>query len=185
MIGRTITVITLSALTVSATTNFTIDPTEVALSTRAAWCQSEINVCNQVCSDAASTNACDPELLTYDCTCTDGTTPDVSEYRLSLPFYICQQAQTDCVNENAGNLEGLENCTTTIQDNCGTKNASDATTASTTSSASSSATATGGAATSATSATASATSTAGAMPNIQHLGHGAAAVAFGLFAYML
>ncbi|KAK9772000.1 hypothetical protein SCAR479_11319 [Seiridium cardinale] len=120
-------VILASATIVSAgSSTFTIDPSSVSLSQRATWCTSEINVCGDVCT--ASQNSCDPSTLDYDCACSDGTTPDMNEYVNSLPYFICEQAYENCITDNAGNAAGQGNCTTSIKDKCGTKNATDPTT---------------------------------------------------------
>ncbi|KAM0806664.1 hypothetical protein AB5N19_07001 [Seiridium cardinale] len=123
-------VILASATIVSAgSSTFTIDPSSVSLSQRATWCTSEINVCGDVCT--ASQNSCDPSTLDYDCACSDGTTPDMNEYVNSLPYFICEQAYENCITDNAGNAAGQGNCTTSIKDKCGTKNATDPTTSTT------------------------------------------------------
>ncbi|KAI1866531.1 hypothetical protein JX265_007832 [Neoarthrinium moseri] len=187
MFSHQVAVVALSALALVSAGNstFSINPSAVPLSTRAAWCTSETNVCTAVCNNSPSEISCDPATLDYECSCNDGTTPDMNEYKESLPFHICQEAFTECITQTVGNAAGQRNCTTSISDKCGTKNATDssASTPSTTTAASSSGTAT---AASSSKAATSSTSKAGAMPtNIQHIGNGAAAVAVGLLAYML
>lgn len=104
--------------------------------------------------------------------------------------YTCEEAYKECNTANVGNAKGQANCTTTIQDNCGSLDpasysaSGSATTSSASSASSGTASATSGSA-SATGASTS-TSTAGAVPtHLQHIGTGAAAAALGLFAYML
>lgn len=193
MLVHAIAAVAASALTLvsgSSTSNFSITASNVELTTRADWCTSQTNVCTEVCSSSsAKSNTCSPDDLTYNCTCTDGTDPDMNEYLDSLPYYICEEAADECIKANVGDSTGQSNCTKSIRDNCGTKTAG-ASTATTTSAASSSGTgtaATGSATSSAKTTTATtSSSTAGAMPtSIQFIGNGAAAVAVGLFAYML
>ncbi|KAH8675530.1 hypothetical protein BX600DRAFT_507762 [Xylariales sp. PMI_506] len=183
MFTHRIAAVALSALTlVSAAGNFTIDPTSVDITTRASWCISEENTCSEVCGGSAGTNSCDDTELTYVCTCGDGTTPAMEDYKNSLPYLICEEAYSQCIDDTVGDAAAQQNCTTTIQDECGTKNASSAATTTTTTSAS---TATA-ASSSAASTSATSTSTAGAVPTaIQHLGNGAIAVAVGLAAFMI
>ncbi|KAH6646154.1 hypothetical protein BKA67DRAFT_95590 [Truncatella angustata] len=187
MFVQKVAIVAMSALTVVSAGNstFTIDPNSVTLSLRASWCTSERNACTQICGNAPD-NDCDVNTLSYSCTCDDGTSPDMNEYANSLPFYICQQAFTNCIAANVGSATGQANCTTSIQDNCGTKNASSAaTTTSSAASTSSTGTATGTAATNSGSATSTSSSAGGSMPTgIQHLSNGAIAVA-GLLAFAL
>ncbi|KAJ9134025.1 hypothetical protein NKR23_g10410 [Pleurostoma richardsiae] len=189
-----IAAVALSALTLVAAQNFTIDPNEVTLSTRASWCQGETSVCNTLCDSEPTANSCDPNTLDYSCTCQNGSAPGLEYYLQSLPTFICQQAFADCISANTGSAQGQSNCTTTIGDKCGTLDASNYTAPAASSSAAasstSSAAATSTAAASATAASgtaaASSSSTAAAAPtNVQHIGNGAAAVAIGLFAYLL
>ncbi|KAH8203887.1 hypothetical protein TruAng_001951 [Truncatella angustata] len=216
MFVQKVAIVAMSALTVVSAGNstFTIDPNSVTLSLRASWCTSERNACTQICGNAPD-NDCDVNTLSYSCTCDDGTSPDMNEYANSLPFvslpgpgamitngYIhatadhqndpagmdvdLDQAFTNCIAANVGSATGQANCTTSIQDNCGTKNASSAaTTTSSAASTSSTGTATGTAATNSGSATSTSSSAGGSMPTgIQHLSNGAIAVA-GLLAFAL
>ncbi|KAJ9638457.1 hypothetical protein H2204_004227 [Knufia peltigerae] len=85
----------------------TIDPNSVPLSTRQAWCNSQIAQCPLICVDqtnSAGTNAnnCDPTNLGYSCICSNGLSPNASEYSQTLPYYICTQYNTDC-QANCGN----------------------------------------------------------------------------------
>lgn len=63
-------------------------------------------ICLQTPGNSAGTDAndCDPTLLTYDCICSDGIAPNVSEYSQTLPYFICteynSQCQTSCGNDN-------------------------------------------------------------------------------------
>ncbi|KAF2994904.1 hypothetical protein E8E14_002859 [Neopestalotiopsis sp. 37M] len=184
MFATKVAVAALSVLTVVSAGNstFSIDVDSVTLSTRAAWCTSEKNVCGQICS--TSENSCEPTTLDYSCTCSDGTEPDMNEYQDSLPYYICQQAFSDCISENTGSASGQKNCTTTISDECGTKVAGSSST--TTTAAASSSSGTSAATAASSSVSSSSTSQAGAMPTgIQHLPNGAIAVAAGLLAMAL
>ncbi|OIW35413.1 hypothetical protein CONLIGDRAFT_627482 [Coniochaeta ligniaria NRRL 30616] len=38
--------------------NFTIDPNEIDASTRASWCQAELNTCSTLCSSNPTVNDC-------------------------------------------------------------------------------------------------------------------------------
>lgn len=182
MFARNIGIVALSALSLVSAANFTIDPTEVSLSTRAAWCRGQTNVCDELCGGIAKKNTCDDTDLSFTCTCNNGTAPGLEYYSDSMPTHICEQAFADCNLANVGNAQGQANCTTSIQDKCGKLNAANATT----DSGSSSTTTTSASASAKTTTPSTSSSTAAAVPtSIQHLGNGAAAVAAGLFALML
>lgn len=103
--------------------------------------------------------------------------------------FVCQQAFQDCNEANVGNAKGQANCTTSIQDNCGTLDPADysASPSSTgSSSETASATSGGSSSTASSSSEASSSSSQAAAPtNIQHLGTGALAAGMGVLAYLL
>ncbi|OAP63664.1 hypothetical protein AYL99_02891 [Fonsecaea erecta] len=80
----------------------TIDPNSVPLSTRQSWCDSQIAQCPLIClqtagnSAATYANTCDPVGLTYSCICSNGLSPNASEYSQTLPYYICTEYNTQC-----------------------------------------------------------------------------------------
>jgi len=80
----------------------TIDPNSVPLSTREAWCNSQIAQCPLIClqgkgnSAATYSNTCDPASLTYSCVCSNGLSPNASEYSQTIPYYICTEYNTQC-----------------------------------------------------------------------------------------
>lgn len=97
-----------------------------------AWCVQEIYTCPLIClqtSDGAQINTCDAvgfprilpaiadcsrartsltlprqQTLTYGCLCNNGLQPNMTEYSLTLPFFVCtewgQQCVADCGSEN-------------------------------------------------------------------------------------
>ncbi|RMZ86970.1 hypothetical protein DV736_g5801, partial [Chaetothyriales sp. CBS 134916] len=101
-----------------------IDPNSVPLATRDQWCQSQITQCPLIClqtkgnSAGTDANDCDPNTLTYDCVCSNGIAPNASEYSQTIPYYICTEANNQCVaNCGQNNNECASNCR---QDNpCG------------------------------------------------------------------
>ncbi|KAK4983054.1 hypothetical protein LTR66_008979 [Elasticomyces elasticus] len=111
-------------------TSLTIDPNSVPRSERQAWCRAQTTSCPQICGGQAMPNRCDPDTLTYACTCTDGSTPNISDYQSTLPFYICLKSKDQCVAAHS-DLSGQRAC---LAVTCGQRNASDASASSTTSS---------------------------------------------------
>jgi activator of HSP90 ATPase len=103
--------------------------------------------------------------LNFTCTCENGTTPDVSLYQNTIPFFVCQENYIQCVNNHPNDLQGQEYCKGNAT--CGTLNATATQTTTTTSAASTTAASTGapssGSSSSHSSAAAAATSTAAAI----------------------
>ncbi|KAI1358993.1 hypothetical protein F5Y08DRAFT_320602 [Xylaria arbuscula] len=87
---------------VQAQEQYSIDPASVPLSTRDNWCDQEKSTCPLICQQSPpggyEVNDCDPYALTYGCVCEDGKSPNLSEYSLTLPFFICQEWGTQCVS---------------------------------------------------------------------------------------
>ncbi|ROW07966.1 hypothetical protein VMCG_03402 [Cytospora schulzeri] len=98
---RTSLLATAAALVATVGADYYIDPDSVSLDQRKAWCQSETSTCPSICEDQAQTgasvNSCDPEKLSYGCLCADGTQPNVSEYSLTLPYFVCVEYGSQCV----------------------------------------------------------------------------------------
>jgi len=172
----------------SAQANFTtccgIDPNSVTSDVRLSWCRAQQNTCPEICPNGqTSSNACDPNALTYSCTCLSGTTPNISSYGQTLPSLQCESWIGQCTAAHPNDLSGQTFCQSF---QCGMKNASavgaaassassSAGTASSTASGSSTGTASGASASSTTSKAAAAAFTAAR-------DYGTGAVAMGLFA---
>jgi len=86
----------------------TIDPNSVPLPTRQVWCDSQMAQCPLICLQEAGNsagtyaNTCDPTSLTFACVCSNGLSPNASEYSQTLPYYICTQYNTNC-QQSCGN----------------------------------------------------------------------------------
>jgi len=112
---------------ISLAASQTIDPNTVPLATRDAWCTSQITQCPLLClqipgenSAATESNTCDPTTLDYSCVCANGLSPNSSEYSQTVPYYICTQYNTNCVNGCDGDSSCQSAC---IQDHpCGAQN---------------------------------------------------------------
>ncbi|KAK3114024.1 hypothetical protein LTR53_008063 [Teratosphaeriaceae sp. CCFEE 6253] len=101
---------------------YTINPANVANTTRAYWCSNQQAqcplICLQVANDASTNqNDCDPALLTYACICGNGLSPNISEYSQTLPFFLCQEWGNECVsncgptnNQCASDCRSLHPC---------------------------------------------------------------------------
>ncbi|CAF9939244.1 MAG: hypothetical protein HETSPECPRED_001521 [Heterodermia speciosa] len=107
------------------------DPDTVDLATRNAWCTTQTNNCALLCggSTQTETNDCDSTDLTYACTCRDGSTPNLSLYRGTIPTFECEEANANCTTANADKASAQPDC------QCGTIDPSDVKTSTTTASA--------------------------------------------------
>ncbi|QKX62480.1 uncharacterized protein TRUGW13939_09641 [Talaromyces rugulosus] len=135
---------------------------EVTPAQKRSWCLAETNTCPQICGGAASPNDCDPDTLNFDCTCVNGTVPDVEPYTNTIPFFVCQANYDQCIQNNPNDLDAQKACKDNA--NCGSITASVSHASTTTSSAPSSSSTLSTAhaqATTATSASASASAATG------------------------
>ncbi|KFY45189.1 hypothetical protein V494_01089 [Pseudogymnoascus sp. VKM F-4513 (FW-928)] len=91
------------AVTVAAQEQYHIDPESVLISTRDVWCNDQKSTCPLLCTQypggsmTTAANDCDPETLTYDCTCGNGLSPNMTEYSLTIPFHICREWGQQCI----------------------------------------------------------------------------------------
>ncbi|KAI1091618.1 hypothetical protein F5B19DRAFT_457697 [Rostrohypoxylon terebratum] len=81
--------------------DYVIQPDSVSLTDRTNWCASETSTCPLICQQTPPgttlVNDCDPKTLTYGCICGDQKQPNVSEYSLTLPYFVCQEWGNQCV----------------------------------------------------------------------------------------
>jgi len=134
------------AAAVAVSADYYIPPDTVPISTRKAWCTQQRSMCKPICLDAGSqgepeTNTCDADTLTYGCVCSDGTQPNVTEYTLTLPYYVCTEWGQQCIKACNGNNQCQGDCTQKHPCGAQTPKSNKTTTTTTTSSATSSATA--------------------------------------------
>ncbi|KAI0107827.1 hypothetical protein GGR51DRAFT_515153 [Nemania sp. FL0031] len=105
---------TLLLSSAQAQEQYTIDPSSVPLSTRDNWCDQEKSTCPIICQQVPpggfQVNDCDPMALTYGCVCENGMSPNLSEYSLTLPFFICQEWGNQCVTNCAGDASCASDC---------------------------------------------------------------------------
>jgi len=188
MFTRAVAVVALAAATLvsaqNSTSVFTVaNPGAIDLSTRVGWCTAQQNACAKFCQNLAQ-NSCSTDTLTYECSCTNNESPDLTQYADTLPYNICQYNFATCNSNGVGNAQVQAACVTNIQDKCGKKKLSDVTPidAASQSSSTSAPSSTG---------TASPSSTATNRPNaaapldVKHAVNGAMAIAVAAMAYMV
>ncbi|EFW99520.1 hypothetical protein CMQ_7888 [Grosmannia clavigera kw1407] len=110
----------LSLLAVTATllsavrADYYVEPSSVPLATRKSWCASETSTCPLICEQTApyttKDNTCDPSTLTYGCVCGNGLQPNISEYSLSLPYFVCSEWGNQCVTACGSNNTCSSSC---------------------------------------------------------------------------
>ncbi|KAJ5974342.1 hypothetical protein N7481_011552 [Penicillium waksmanii] len=82
-----------------------IDINSVAQATRDYWCSSQKAACPLIClqlpgaTGSPVDNTCDADTLSYSCVCSNNVSPNASEYSQTMPYYICTEANTECVNK--------------------------------------------------------------------------------------
>lgn len=104
MLSTAFAPILLAMASVSTLTNAqTVDPNSVAEATRESWCSSQKAACPLIClqlpgaSGSPVQNDCSSDTLSYSCICSNNVSPNASEYSQTMPYYICTEANNQCV----------------------------------------------------------------------------------------
>ncbi|KAI1338594.1 hypothetical protein F5Y15DRAFT_122226 [Xylariaceae sp. FL0016] len=188
MFTQTLGLVALSTLSMvsaqsDSNSTWTIDASNVTIQDAVAWCQGQTDSCGTLCGTAIVNN-CDTTSLNFECECEGNSFPDMNLYMNTMPYFVCERLQDNCIVANENDANGQKNCTDTFGDNCPSEKVADhagegaATTSSASSTASATASATGG-------ASSSTATGAAAMPTVQAIGNGVAVAAVALFAYAL
>ncbi|RSM02560.1 hypothetical protein CDV31_010865 [Fusarium ambrosium] len=97
-----------------ANADYYIEPDSVPIAQRRVWCQTTKESCPLICEQTSEgepkVNTCDPETLTYGCICSDNKQPNVSEYSLTIPYYVCQEWGNQCVEDCKGSNSCASSC---------------------------------------------------------------------------
>ncbi|KKZ64733.1 hypothetical protein EMCG_09367 [[Emmonsia] crescens] len=86
------------------------NPDSVSKEQKLAWCDAQSAACPSVCKSFASVNRCNVNDLTYTCTCGDGTTPDLTKFKNTIPFFICTETYAQCIENHPDDLTGQRLC---------------------------------------------------------------------------
>ncbi|KUL83073.1 hypothetical protein ZTR_11165 [Talaromyces verruculosus] len=87
---------------VSLAVSQSIDPSTIPIATRDQWCSQQETSCPLIClqlpNGTASTdsNTCDPDTLDYSCVCSNGQSPNSTEYSQTIPYFVCTAYNTQC-----------------------------------------------------------------------------------------
>lgn len=91
-----------------------IDPSTVEESERIRWCNDQQITCPFICEQTeprtTEKNECYQESLTFECVCGNGKEANLTEYSLTLPFYVCQEKGTRCVEDCGSNSNCASDC---------------------------------------------------------------------------
>ncbi|GAB7364132.1 hypothetical protein MBLNU230_g4683t1 [Neophaeotheca triangularis] len=115
-----------AAMVTLATAQYAINPDTVDDSQKRQWCIQQETSCPLIClqedgNDASTrSNTCTPSDLTYSCVCSNGISPNISEYSQTLPYFICSEWTNQCV----ANCNGDNSCQSDCRENhpCGAQN---------------------------------------------------------------
>ncbi|CAG8708115.1 2664_t:CDS:2, partial [Acaulospora morrowiae] len=82
------------------------------------WCSSQKAVCTSACQDSgsknATTNTCNYITLDNTCICSDGKSPSIANYTLTIPYLECQYDMENCTRH----CNGDSNCANGCQRQC-------------------------------------------------------------------
>lgn len=110
----TILAVATFSFTAVAQTHLRIDPQSVDEGTRERWCDDQMRTCPFICEQTeprtTEQNDCWPDTLDYVCICGDGKAANLTEYSLTLPYYICQEYGNQCVKACDGNNSCASDC---------------------------------------------------------------------------
>ncbi|KAH9896199.1 hypothetical protein F4778DRAFT_258705 [Xylariomycetidae sp. FL2044] len=104
----------------------TVDPDTVDLTTRSSWCTTELSTCNTLCGQIIiDGNSCDASTLEYQCKCANGGEPDMTQFKQTIPYFMCEQSYSNCVASASGDAAAQTQCEEDIGSQCPTKAAED------------------------------------------------------------
>jgi hypothetical protein len=116
-----------AALAVAATAQIVtpdIDPSLVEDDTKERWCNDQKITCPFICDqDEPRTtleNECWPETLEFLCVCGNNKPANVTEYTLTLPFYVCQEKGIMCKKDCGNDSRCAAKCD--VDNTCGAAN---------------------------------------------------------------
>jgi len=99
-------------------TTQTIDPDTVPKALRSNWCLAQTTSCPLIClqtpgnTEVPDDNSCDADTLSFSCICSNGISPNASEYSQTIPYFLCTESNNECVNNCAGNSGCQSACRT-------------------------------------------------------------------------
>ncbi|OJJ32012.1 hypothetical protein ASPWEDRAFT_91928, partial [Aspergillus wentii DTO 134E9] len=112
---------------VSCQTTASVDTGSLDQSTKDSWCQSQTSSCPLIClqlpgaTGNTKENSCNAKTLDYSCVCSNGLSPNASQYSLTIPYFLCTEANNECVNNcNGGDSSCQSACRT--KNPCGAQN---------------------------------------------------------------
>ncbi|OJD14052.1 hypothetical protein AJ78_05558 [Emergomyces pasteurianus Ep9510] len=86
------------------------NPNSVSKEQKLAWCDAQMAACPALCKSFAAVNICNADDMTYTCTCGDGSIPDLTKYKNTMPFFICTETYAQCIDNHPDDLTGQRLC---------------------------------------------------------------------------
>ncbi|PYI35047.1 hypothetical protein BP00DRAFT_335432 [Aspergillus indologenus CBS 114.80] len=96
--------------------SYTINVNDIPIDTRTQWCKAQTSSCPLLCLQLPGTtsqpkeNTCDPKTLQYVCDCSNGLSPNSSQYSQTIPYFICTEENNECVTNCNGNSICQSDC---------------------------------------------------------------------------
>ncbi|KAI9598241.1 hypothetical protein BDF19DRAFT_419912 [Syncephalis fuscata] len=90
-----------------------LDPSTVSTKDRQYWCLVQKSSCTNICRDknaGTKSNSCDNTNLNWSCVCDNGFQPNGTTYAQTIPFFICQRDQTQCIQNCKNSDDCVEQC---------------------------------------------------------------------------
>ncbi|KAI2785903.1 hypothetical protein POX_h09665 [Penicillium oxalicum] len=101
MLSNLLLVLASTTALVSSQSTGSIDPNTVDLKTRKYWCDQQKSLCPLLCLQLSTgkpiANDCEPKTLDYHCICSNNISPNSSQYSQTMPYFICTEANEQCV----------------------------------------------------------------------------------------
>ncbi|PYH47672.1 uncharacterized protein BP01DRAFT_354189 [Aspergillus saccharolyticus JOP 1030-1] len=114
---RSVIAVTSWALLVSGqNSSYTVNVNDIPIKTRDQWCEAQTSQCPLICLQLPGTtsqpkqNTCDPQTLYYNCVCSNGLSPNASQYSQTIPYFLCTEENNECVSKCNGNSLCQSDC---------------------------------------------------------------------------
>lgn len=103
MLFRSTALAVATSFAVLAQAQYEINPDDININIRNVWCKNQEETCPKICEQSKPgttiVNECDPETLQYGCLCGDNKKPNISEYSLTIPYFVCREWTNQCVSD--------------------------------------------------------------------------------------
>jgi hypothetical protein len=91
-----------------------VNVSSIDINVRTSWCNDQVTSCKLLCQNqnlGVASNLCYPENLYFQCLCSSGVTPNITEYSQTIPYFECTLSVEGCVNNCNGDSTCQSACT--------------------------------------------------------------------------